>query len=124
MAGIAVTAAIPPYPNLCFTACYLGFPANVPHTTRNIGLAWITRPDVRVLAPSTGPLSYVLNLKLDDPAAAQAFVNARGGGNNPDAAAPTLIPWPSIKAVAGLAAIPARIAARRPAAVILQSELA
>jgi ABC-type lipoprotein release transport system permease subunit len=63
--GIAVTAATAPYPELsCLAHCE---PA---------GLVWLTQADARGLAPQARSLAYVLNLKLADPAAAPAFVDA------------------------------------------------
>jgi putative ABC transport system permease protein len=75
--GIAVTAAQPPYPNLCYftaNACaninFIGFGA------RKLGLMWLTERDTRRLATATNPLSdYALNLKLRNPAQAPAFVD-------------------------------------------------
>lgn len=58
VAGLAVTAAWPS--------------VNAP------GLIWMTTADARSLATAADPLSYVLNLKLADPASATAFANARG----------------------------------------------
>ncbi len=46
VAGIAVTAANPPYPNLCYYAgggCRAGPPD--PGSARDIGLLWLTKPD-------------------------------------------------------------------------------
>ena len=40
------------------------------------GLVWLTQTDARGLAPADGALSYVINLKLADPADAPAFVDA------------------------------------------------
>jgi putative ABC transport system permease protein len=40
------------------------------------GLVWLTQADARGLVPADGALSYVMNLKLADPAEAPAFVNA------------------------------------------------
>ena len=42
----------------------------------NAGLVWLTQTDARGLAPADGALSYVINLKLADPAEAPAFVDA------------------------------------------------
>lgn len=70
VAGIAVTAAIPPYPtNLCHVTCpfqlrTLTGGQGVPNT----GLVWLTRPAVTSLATSGAPLAYLLNLKLASPA--------------------------------------------------------
>jgi ABC-type lipoprotein release transport system permease subunit len=40
------------------------------------GLVWLTQTDARELAPADAALSYVMNLKLADPAEATAFVGA------------------------------------------------
>ena len=40
------------------------------------GLVWLTQADARGLAPAEAALSYVMNLKLADPAEAPAFVDA------------------------------------------------
>src|SRR5215470_3796034 len=77
VAGIAVTAANPPYPNLCYASgggCYGNFSGQLPG--RNIGLIWMTTPDASKLATSANPVSaYVLSLRLTDPARAQAFAS-------------------------------------------------
>jgi ABC-type lipoprotein release transport system permease subunit len=43
----------------------------------NPGLAWITRNDAVALASPTQKPSYVINLRLQDPASAEAFVDTR-----------------------------------------------
>jgi putative ABC transport system permease protein len=68
VSGLAVTAAVPEYPEAEFA--FGGDP--FPHP----GLIWVTRFDVQSLA-RTLPLSYVLNLSLRDPTMARAFVDAR-----------------------------------------------
>ncbi|MFI6522810.1 FtsX-like permease family protein [Spirillospora sp. NPDC050679] len=85
--GVAVTAAMPPYPgSLCIvsTGCIRGavpngqnLPAGI---LRSPGLVWLTRADVRSLSPGQGSPSYVMNLKLADPDAARAFVDRNGEG--------------------------------------------
>ncbi|GIJ56262.1 FtsX-like permease family protein [Virgisporangium aurantiacum] len=78
--GFAVTAAAPPYPqSLCYFACLVGtgdgdrpLPDDL---LENPGLVWLTGDDVRGIP---GEAAYVLNLKLADPAAAQAFVDTYG----------------------------------------------
>ena len=45
------------------------------------GLIWLTTAGAASLATAAGPLTYALNLKLADPAAATAFANAHGTGN-------------------------------------------
>jgi putative ABC transport system permease protein len=98
VAGIAVTAANPPYPNLCYTGgggCYAG--PNVP--AQDMGLLWLTEPDVLGLATSTDPVTtYVLNLKLADPAEAEVFTSRYGNGTNPT----FLAAWQDISAADGL----------------------
>jgi putative ABC transport system permease protein len=66
--GVAVTAAAAPYPNACLAFC--GSPPG------DAGLVWLTRADARSLASDARSLSYVSYLKLADPAAAPAFVDA------------------------------------------------
>ncbi|MBV9447680.1 MAG: FtsX-like permease family protein [Streptosporangiaceae bacterium] len=58
VAGIAVTTAQPFYP--------LATP----------GLIWVTRPAAAELAATADPLSYVVSLRLADPATAPAFADA------------------------------------------------
>ena len=108
VAGIAVTAAEPPYPNLCDIeggGCAFDLQG---HLLLNPGLAWVTEPDARALASAGAPLSYFLNLRLRDPATATAFASAyNNAGSVPghpylDPGAPYLIPWPSIAAADGL----------------------
>jgi putative ABC transport system permease protein len=79
VAGIAVTAAIPPYPSsLCHVAC--PFPAAVGSSgVPDMGLVWLTRSAVAGLAGSGAPLAYLLNLKLADPAQAPAFAAQHPG---------------------------------------------
>ena len=79
VAGIAVTAAIPPYPSsLCHITC--PFPTAVGSSgVPNMGLVWLTRSAVAGLARSGAPLAYLLNLKLADPAQAPAFVTQHPG---------------------------------------------
>lgn len=84
--GVAVTAAMPPYPGascIVSTGCINGaipddrkLPARLLH---NPGLAWLTQADVLSLASDRSSLSYVMNLKLADPDEAQAFVDRNGG---------------------------------------------
>jgi putative ABC transport system permease protein len=67
VAGIAVTAANPPYPNLCYTGCDLKVGGDYPP-----GLVWLTEADLTTLK---SPLTYQLDLTLKDPATAQNIVN-------------------------------------------------
>jgi ABC-type lipoprotein release transport system permease subunit len=71
VAGVAVTAAAAPYPELtCLAHCV---PA---------GLVWLSQADARSLAQRDESVAYVLNLKLADPAAAPAFVDAHNPPEN------------------------------------------
>ncbi len=87
--GIAVTAAMPPYPgSSCIVAdgCMSGAISDdladtlPPGLLHNPGLVWLTQADVRSLAPDPDALSYVMNLKLADPDEAQEFVDANPAG--------------------------------------------
>jgi len=83
--GVAVTAAAS-YTDVCFgqpeCSFYIGSaPDQVPQgyvspPPDDAGLVWLTQPDARGLAPADDALSYVMNLKLADPADAPAFVDA------------------------------------------------
>jgi len=119
VAGIAVTAASAPYPNLCFPpggncvfdlgmncsgkpgtvlSCSAGGISGIP-SDANIGLGWVTEPDARALASNAAPLAYLLNLKLKDPAAAPAFAAAHSNAQNNANLGPGsggLTPWQSI----------------------------
>jgi putative ABC transport system permease protein len=101
VAGIAVTAAGLPYPNLCYSTgggCVFDLPGLF--KAAGTGFAWATEPDARALGSAQAPLSYFLNLKLEDPAAAPAFASRYG--DNPSPGAPGLIPWQAIQAGSGL----------------------
>ena len=81
VAGIAVTAAQAPYPNLCyFTASSCPPWLTVPGGDwRNVGVIWMTEGGALGLASKANPLTttYVLNLKLGNPADADAFAQQR-----------------------------------------------
>jgi ABC-type lipoprotein release transport system permease subunit len=104
--GIAVTAAAAPYPNICAASCvWTDFTSSSAHlSTSNTGLAWVTEADARALASPQAPLTYTLNLKLKDPATAQAFANEYGGHGGPAAGngLDSLQPWQAIESAAGL----------------------
>jgi ABC-type lipoprotein release transport system permease subunit len=125
--GVAVTAAVPPYPTMSPTGTAdnpLQYCVPYPDpcaqqsqtrgdpspellaALRRIdfehpGLVWLTQSDARSLAPETESLSYVLNLKLDDPAEASAFVNTYlPSGRSPEvisADGPSLQSWQQIR---------------------------
>jgi putative ABC transport system permease protein len=81
VAGIAVTAAQAPYPNLCyFTANSCPPWLTVPGGDwRNAGVIWMTEAGALGLTSTANPLTttYVLNLKLSNPADADAFAQQR-----------------------------------------------
>jgi putative ABC transport system permease protein len=98
VAGIAVTAASAPYPNLCFRPggdCVFDLPTSGTLSSINIGLAWVTEPDARALASPAAPLGYFLDLRLKDPATAQAFAAAHDGAQQGPGSG-YLISWQSI----------------------------
>jgi len=98
VAGVAVTAALAPYPEascIVTAGCVNGA---VPHDRdlppgllHNPGLAWLTQADARSIAVDRSSLSYVLNLKLAHPDEAQAFADQNG-------AAMSMQTWESILA--------------------------
>ena len=77
VAGIAVSAAVAPYPNICYSGCGLtGFLDSYGIGAKQIGLVWMTEPAVTGLTSAANPVNtYVLNLRLRDPDQAQAFAN-------------------------------------------------
>lgn len=111
--GVAVTAAMPPYPGascIVSAGCVNGaipddrdLPAGMLH---NPGLVWLTQADVRSLASDRTPLSYVMNLKLADPHEAQAFVDRTGGDHG---GAMPMQTWESILADATALALDSQI---------------
>src|SRR6202167_1657754 len=98
VAGIAVTAAVVPYPNMCGPAYGCVFDLPGPNNF-NPGLAWVTEPDARSLASAHAPLSYLLNLKLKDPATAPAFASEH---RPPPVANSPVLPWQTLQAGYGL----------------------
>jgi putative ABC transport system permease protein len=91
--GIAVTAAIPNYPGVCFLGCDM--PGNLGNY--NPGLMWLTQTDAeRVAALSAEPVAYFADLELSDPALANDFANAYDDANT-SPRAPFLLSWQSIR---------------------------
>jgi len=87
VAGVAVTAAFPPYPDICAAGCIIGtnqMAANQP------GLVWTTRAAARGLATTVEPLTYFLNLKLAHPGSADSFASAHDSASQTAPAAPGL----------------------------------
>jgi putative ABC transport system permease protein len=101
VAGTAVTAANPPYPNLCYSGG--GGCAATPQDSSpsDVGLLWLTEPAADSIAGPANPIgSYVLSLRLANPAGAQAFISQYGSSGNP--AAPSMASWQGIGAADGL----------------------
>ena len=80
VAGVAVTAAFTPYPNVCFTGCIIGTGQKMASAP---GLIWTTRAVARGLVTRAEPLTYFLNLKLAHPGSADAFVNEHSNPARP-----------------------------------------
>ncbi len=97
--GVAVTAAATPYPDVCYATCWFGAwepdedelppppdesesqPVDAPDDivtfgppVGHTGLVWLTDAEARGLAPAAEALSYIVNLRLTDPAEAPTFV--------------------------------------------------
>ncbi len=74
--GVAVDAAVPPYPHVCGVGCDLIYRTSISHeqiSQYQPGLIWLSRSDAMSLATPDVGISYLLNLKLADPAQAPAF---------------------------------------------------
>jgi putative ABC transport system permease protein len=98
--GTAVTAANPPFPNMCYPPggdCDFDLQGDL--LLSSPGLAWATEPDATSLASANAPLSYALNLKLKDPAAAPAFASTYSSG--PFSNEPSLTAWQDIETTDG-----------------------
>ena len=81
--GLAVTAAMNPYPVETVVENYNG---------TGPGMLWLTEPDARSLASTANPISYILNLKLANPATAETF----GDANQNQTVGLSLISWTDI----------------------------
>jgi hypothetical protein len=96
VSGIAVSAAVPPYPGVCLLGCMIGpgMPNGQP------GLVWMTEPGAESLATSTQPLAWFMNLRLADPAGAASYATAYNQAQSASPA-PFLVAWQDIAANAG-----------------------
>jgi putative ABC transport system permease protein len=72
--GIAVSAGNAAYPEADLVT-YGG-----PFPTKETGMMWLTRADATSLATRALPLSYLLNMRLADPAQAASFESVHSGG--------------------------------------------
>jgi ABC-type lipoprotein release transport system permease subunit len=91
--GVAVTAAIPAYPNLCSQAegCFLANGV----ASHNPGLVWATETDTTHITATFGPDAYFLNLKLKHPTTAAAFADRYNANTSPTT--PFLLAWQRIR---------------------------
>lgn len=96
VAGIAVTAAAPPPPGICYL---FGCGRQLQPLGRvNPGLVWLTQADARGLATSAEPLSYLLNLKLAPGAETGMFASCPNNeAVNPQA--PSRYDWQCLQAM-------------------------
>jgi putative ABC transport system permease protein len=90
--GIAVTSAVPVFTQVCFYGGCRRLDGRPP--SFDTGLVWLTQASTRTLATPASALTYYLNLRLKDPAAAPAFVSA----HQPPAMSgpPALTAWQSL----------------------------
>lgn len=91
--GFAVTAAFSPFPQIgCRAGCSFG---SIHLDSTDTGLVWTTRAAAASLATAAAPLMYVSNLKLANPAAANAF-GGTVASTIPSSTFPFLEPWQQI----------------------------
>jgi putative ABC transport system permease protein len=90
--GIAVSAALPPYPQLCTVGCILDRPG---WSSAEPGLVWASRAWVTRHATADQPLVWFEFLRLHDPASAPAFA-ARYSSGGPPAGRADLTAWQDI----------------------------
>lgn len=98
VAGIAVTAAIPPLPGICY---FYGCGRQLkPFGLANPGLVWLTQADARGLATPAEPLSYLLNLKLAPGAATGTLAGpCSQDGIPPGSTTPMVQGWQCLQAM-------------------------
>jgi putative ABC transport system permease protein len=94
--GIAVTAAVPVYSQVCFYGGCSGPPGQ--RRSFDTGLVWLTEPAARALATAANPVTYYLNLRLANPGAAPAFVAAHQPP--PQSGPAALTSWQSLRSAA------------------------
>jgi ABC-type lipoprotein release transport system permease subunit len=91
--GIGVTAAVPVFSQVCFYGGCSG-PAGQ-SLSFDTGLVWLTPAAARSLGSPGNPLTYYLNLRLRNPAAAPAFASAHQPPPGPGL--PPLTAWQSLR---------------------------
>ncbi len=98
--GIAVDAAVPPYPHLCGIGCDVIYRDAMSHSPLYLyepGLIWVSRADLAALATPQVGISYLENLKLTHPDQAPAFA-ATASRAPASGSALTVTPWQKIAA--------------------------
>ena len=97
VSGIAVSAALPPYPGICVAGCWEGpgLPAGQP------GLVWTTPRDAESMSTPTEKLGWLINLDLASPAAAASYAAAYDDANFKSWSAPYLVSWQDVGSQAG-----------------------
>ena len=102
VAGIAVDAAMPPYPFVCEIGCNVVYSNSIsqqPLAQYRPGLIWLAPSDVDRLATPDVGLSYLLNLKLADPTQAAAFATTYTT-SPPSSSSLLATPWQQISTYA------------------------
>jgi putative ABC transport system permease protein len=102
VAGIAVTAAAVPYPNLCYTTCAFTGTYSGQLSSLDTGFAWITEAAAHSLSSPRDPLNYTVNLRLKDPATADAFANDYYNVHGVNTSVANLASWQAISSADGL----------------------
>ena len=89
--GIGVSAALPPYPQLCTVGCILDRPGWEP---AQLGLVWASASHAMALATPREPIVDFQFLRLRDPASAQAF--ATRYSDHVPRRGPILVSWQEV----------------------------
>jgi putative ABC transport system permease protein len=92
VSGIAVSAELPPYPTLCNVGCDFsgsGMPGG------QAGLIWMAKPDLLAQSSPSNPLSWIMNLRLANPANADAFATGYDNAHTAQTA-PYLTSWQQV----------------------------
>jgi putative ABC transport system permease protein len=98
VSGIAVSAALPPYPSIC-AAPVCNFAVMLPGQP---GLIWMTKADLLAEAKPSDQVSWYMNLRLASPSAATAYAAAYDSAHTARSA-PSLTSWQQISVAAGRA---------------------
>jgi hypothetical protein len=100
ISGIAVSVAVPAFPMVCSVGC--DFPADFPAglQTAQPGLVWMAKGDLLAdVGPRAQP-AWTMNLRLADPAGADAYASAYDDSHT-GTPAPYLTSWQYIASAAG-----------------------